>query len=76
MKRRCSGTILTAISKDALAEMPLPLIDKDTQRRIAADIQRSFALRRKSEQLLDSTKRAIEIAIEDGEKAAITWLCS
>lgn len=74
MKRRCSGTILTAISKDALLEMPLPLIGSSAQQQITTDVQRSFALRRESEHLLDSAKRAIEIAIEEGEEVATHWL--
>ena len=31
MKQRCSGTILTAISKDEFLSMPLPLIADDVQ---------------------------------------------
>ena len=38
------------------------------------DVQYSFELRRQSEQLLDAAKRAVEIAIEDSEEAAIKWL--
>jgi len=74
MKKRCSGTILTAISKVALETMPFPLIDKDKQREIADMVQKSFALRRQSEQLLDMAKRAVEVAIEDGEEKAIEFL--
>jgi restriction endonuclease S subunit len=74
MKKRCSGTILTAISKTALEKMPFPMIDNNTQREIAVNVQNSFALRRQSEQLLDAAKRAVEIAIEDGEDAAMAWL--
>ena len=44
------------------------------QQQIADGIQQSFKLRRRSEQLLDTAKRAIEIAIEEGESAALVWL--
>ena len=44
--------------------MPLPLIDTTTQQQIAVDIQCSFTLRRKSEQLLDSAKRAVGLPLE------------
>jgi len=74
MKRRCSGTILTAISSSALEEMPLPVLDNNTQKRIADYVHRSIALRRESERLLESAKIAVEIAIEDSEEAAISWL--
>jgi restriction endonuclease S subunit len=74
MKQRCSGTILSAVSKTAFENMPFPLISKEKQREIANMVQKSFALRQQSEQLLDMAKRATEIAIEDGEKKAIIWL--
>jgi restriction endonuclease S subunit len=74
LKQRCSGTILTAISKTALEEMPFPEIDSGVQQQIAVDVQSSFELRRQSEQLLEAAKRAVEIAIEDSEDAAMAWL--
>lgn len=74
MKQRCSGTILTAISKDELLGMPLPQIDIDVQKEIAQKVQESFALRHKSEQLLEYAKRAVEMAIEQGEDAVLEWL--
>ena len=74
MKQRCSGTILTAISKDELLSMPLPRIDAKIQKDIATKIQESFALRRQSKQLLEYAKQAVEMAIEQGEDIAFAWL--
>lgn len=74
MKQRCSGTILTAISKDELLSMPLPMIDEDVQKVIAAKVQESFALRKQSKQLLEYAKQAVEMAIEQGEDTALEWL--
>lgn len=74
MKQRCSGTILTAISKDELLSMPLPMIDEDVQKVIAAKVQESFALRKRSKQLLEYAKQAVEMAIEQGEDTALEWL--
>ena len=74
MKQRCSGTILTAISKDELLSMPLPMIDDDIQEKIAAKVQESFALRKQSKQLLEYAKQAVEMAIEQGEDVALKWL--
>ena len=74
LKQRCSGTILTAISKDELLSMPLPMIDEDVQKVIAAKVQESFSLRRKSKQLLEYAKQAVEMAIEQDEKIAFEWL--
>ena len=74
MKQRCSGTILTAISKDELLSMPLPKIDSDVQKAIAEKVRESFAIRRKSKELLEYAKQAVEMAIEQGEDAALEWL--
>lgn len=74
LKQRCSGTILTAISKDELLSMPLPMIDENVQKAIATKVRESFALRKKSKQLLEHAKQAVEMAIEQGEDAALEWL--
>lgn len=74
MKQRCSGTILTAISKDELLSMPLPKIDNKVQEVIAEKIQGSFFLRHQSKQLLENAKHAVEMAIEQGEDKAMRWL--
>ncbi len=76
LKQRCSGTILAAISKDELLNMPLPEIDDNIQKEIAAKVQESFALRKKSKDLLEYAKQAVEMAIEQGEETATEWLNS
>lgn len=74
LKQRCSGTILTAITKDELLSMPLPQIDVTLQKEIAIKVQESFVQRRKSELFLEYAKRAVEIAIEQDEETAMKWL--
>ena len=74
LRQRCSGTILAAITKDELLSMPLPQIDNSIQTEIAEKVQMSFSLRRQSTQLLEYAKRAVEMAIEQGENAALAWL--
>ena len=74
MKQRCSGTILTAISKDELLSAPLPMIDGDIQKEIAGKVQEAFTLRKQSKQLLEYAKQAVEMAIEQGEDVALAWL--
>ncbi len=76
MKQRCSGSILAAIGKDEFLSMPLPKINDDIQKEIAFKVQESFALRRKSKQLLDYAKQAVEMAIEHGEDVSLEWLKS
>lgn len=74
MKQRCSGTILTAITKEEFLTMPLPEIDRDTQKEVARKVQESFALRKRSKRLLAYAKRAVEIATEQDEERALGWL--
>lgn len=74
LKKRCSGTILTAISKDELEKTPLPELDKGIQDQIAEKVQESFRLRKKSKELLDIAVKAVEMAIETDEETAIAWL--
>lgn len=66
MKKGCSGTILTAISKSELERIPLPVIRKEVQDEIAKHVQKSFELRKKALQLLETAKLTIESAIENG----------
>lgn len=76
LKQGCSGTILTAILPDALKAIKLPLIRKEVQNELAAKVQESFALRKESKRLLDLAKHAVEVAIEQGEDAAMKLLIS
>lgn len=72
LKQGCSGTILTAINKLEFQNIPVPLIEKETQNAIQSLIQQSFTLKAKSEQLLENAKTLVEMAIEQGEEKALT----
>ena len=66
MKKGCSGTILTAISKPELEKLPVPIIRQEVQEEIAQHVQKSFALRKEAMQLLENAKLTVEQAIENG----------
>ena len=74
LKRGCKGTILTAISKDELKNLIVPLLPQSIQSQISAKIQQSFESREKSKQLLEVAKRAVEIAIEENEEAGLKYI--
>ncbi|MDO8811184.1 MAG: restriction endonuclease subunit S [Gallionella sp.] len=74
LKQGCSGTILTAINKTEFQNIPVPIIEGGEQTKIAALVKESFSLKAESERLLDVAKRAVEIAIEQDENAALDWL--
>ena len=74
MKKGCSGTILTAISKNEFEKIPLPLICNDIQEQIAQQVQDCFKLGRESKHLLEVAKKAVEIAISDNEEKAMQFI--
>lgn len=65
LKKECSGTILTAVPKDALKRIIIPKISKETQQKIASLVKQSHEARRKAKELLEEAKRKVEEAIEN-----------
>ena len=74
LKKGCSGTILTAINKEELRKIVLPIVSGETQAEIRSKVKEASELRRQSRELLERAKRAVEIAIEEGEAVAMAWL--
>lgn len=68
------GTSYPVIKDNDILNMPIPVFDDQTQKKVMGYVQESFFLRHKSEQLLEYAKTAVEIAIEQGEEKAIKWL--
>jgi len=66
LKKGCSGTILTCISKQEFENIPIPLIRPEMQEEIAKHVRRSFALRKEASELLKKAKLSVEHAIEIG----------
>lgn len=74
LKQRCSGTILTAITKEELLHMPLPRIAEDVQKQVAEHIQECFAFRASADRQLAIAKQAVETAVFHGEEKAMEQL--
>ncbi|WP_108801546.1 restriction endonuclease subunit S [Aquimarina sp. Aq107] len=74
LKQNCSGTILTAINKDEFLNIPIPQIQLNIQQQISELIESSFSNKRKSEYLLNVTKKAVEMAIEQNEQIALKYI--
>lgn len=74
LKKGCSGTILTAISKEELNKIILPKISIDIQNQVKDNIQKMYKLKYQSKQLLEIAKRGVEIAIEENEEVATSWI--
>ncbi|TWS99265.1 restriction endonuclease subunit S [Streptococcus cuniculipharyngis] len=70
LKKNCSGTILTAINKEDLLNIPLPIISQNTQEKIAEYIRQSNDLREQAQQLLTEAKASVENEIENSVKVS------
>lgn len=65
LKKNCSGTILTAINKDELLNICLPIVDEKIQLQIAEYVRQSNELREQATQLLAQAKSNVELEIEN-----------
>ncbi len=68
------GTQYPVIRDEDILKMPIPKIPKEIQEEITQKIQISQSLKKQSEQLLETAKRAVEIAIEEGEEMAMEYI--
>ena len=59
---------------DQVAATLIPLLSEEKQVEIEQRLSESFRLRNHSKKLLECVKQAVEIAIEQGERAASNWL--
>lgn len=74
LKKRCSGTILTSINKADFMTLLIPEIGKEQEEHISIMFKQTLELRAKSNLILEYCKRAIEIAIEEGEEKACAYI--
>ena len=68
------GTSYPVIKDEDVMNLPVPILDPDTQNLIAQNVQQSFSLRKKSQQLINAAVKAVEIAIESTEQAAVNFI--
>lgn len=61
-------------SEADLLAIPLPDAVVAASPEITREVQTAFDARRRARRLLDAAVRAVEIAIEDGEAVALSWL--
>ena len=68
------GTSYPVIKDEDVLNMPIPLLEDNVKQDVVNKINESASLRRQSKQLLKYAKQAVEMAIEQGEDAALVWL--
>ena len=73
-ERDSNGAIIQHWKPSEIEKVIVPVLNMEIQKEIAFKVQESFALRKRSKQLLENAKRAVEMAIEQGENAALEWL--
>lgn len=74
MRCEASGTILAAVPAKSLRNIIVPNIPPEKRSEIAQLVEKSHAVRREAKALLEKAKRAVEIAIENGEDEAIKFI--
>ena len=74
MKKGCSGTILTNISKEEFVKLPIPILKTNVQNEIASYIRQSMEYSQKAKELLNTSTKIVEIAIDKSEKEAHNFL--
>ena len=73
-ERAASGAVIQHWKPSEIQQVIIPILDMSEQQKLSQMVQQSFFLRRQSEQFLDYAKRAVELAIEQGEDVAMAWL--
>ena len=73
-ERDSNGAIIQHWKPSEIENVIIPILDMDKQKELTEMIQKSFTLRCQSKQLLEYAKQAVEMAIEQGEDAALAWL--
>lgn len=69
-----TGTSYPVIIDNDILNLPIPILPEAKQTKIQKKVTESFNLRNQSKHLLESAKKAVEIAIEQDEQSAIKWL--
>lgn len=74
MDLHTSASLYPAISEQDLLALPIPRISEKVQQRVDASVGAAHQAKQRSTYLLNAAKRAVEIAIEQDEKAAMAYL--
>ncbi len=73
-ERDAGGSIIQHWRPDEIKQVLIPILPMDVQKELSKQIQQSFKLRKESKRLLEVAKKAVEIAIEEGETKAMKYI--
>ena len=74
VNRDVGGSVILHWRPDQVKETVIPILSEAKQAQIQQKVTESFNLRKQSKHLLECSKRAVEMAIEQDEQKAINWL--
>ena len=74
VNRDVGGSVILHWRPDQVAGTIIPILRQEKQTEIEQKVTDSFNGRKRAKDLLEHAKRAVEIAIEQDEQAAIDWL--
>jgi restriction endonuclease S subunit len=69
-----AGSAQAELYPKDIAQFLIPFVEKNIQKQIREKIISSLALKKQSTALLETAKRAVEIAIEQDEQAALDFI--
>lgn len=69
-----TGTSYPTLNDDDIMSFSIPILPKEKQTEIKQKVDESFSLRNRAKDLLEHAKRSVEIAIEQGEQAALNYI--
>ena len=73
-ERDAGGSIILHWRVGEIENVVVPIIDYTKQQEIAELVEESYHLKKQSEHLLETAKRAVEIAIEEGEEVGLEYI--
>ncbi len=76
IERDGGGSVILHWKPEQVKRLQIPMLPLLTQQKIASLVQQSHEARKKAKELLEVAKRAVEIAIERGEKESFEFINS
>lgn len=74
LEKPTKGTSYPTIEEIDVERLKIPLLPLSTQQKIASLVQESHEARKKAKELLEVSKKAVEIAIENSEEEALKYI--
>jgi len=74
IERYSGGAVIAHLKPDAVKGLNVPILPLKKQEEIGQKVVEAFDLRREAKELLEKAKRAVEIFIEEDEKAALSFI--